>query len=51
MEEIEKYLWASWRPDAFDKLVEPEKSLLFSPEEVAENRKAWIDEWTAAMSR
>ena len=38
-------------PDAFDKLVEPEKSLLFSPEEVAENRKAWIDEWTAAMSR
>ena len=38
-------------PDAFDKLVEPEKSLLFSPEEVADNRKAWIDEWTAAMSR
>ena len=38
-------------PDAFDKLVEPDNALLFSPEEVAENRKAWIDEWTAAMSR
>ena len=38
-------------PDAFDKLVEPETSLLYSPEEVAQNRKAWIDEWTAAMSR
>lgn len=36
---------------AFDALVKPEKSLLFSPEEVAANRKAWVDEWTAAMSR
>lgn len=38
-------------PEAFDKLVEPDDALLFSPEEVAENRKAWIDEWTSAMSR
>ncbi|MAY62884.1 MAG: thiamine ABC transporter substrate binding subunit [Rhizobiales bacterium] len=38
-------------PDAFDKLVKPDSALLYSPEEVAENRKAWIDEWTAAMSK
>ena len=36
---------------AFDRLVKPVKSLLFSPEEVAANRKAWVDEWLAAMSR
>lgn len=36
---------------AFEALVKPEKSLLFAPEEVAANRKAWVDEWTAAMSR
>ena len=35
---------------AFEKLVSPEKTLLFSPEEVAENRKAWVDEWLAVMS-
>lgn len=36
---------------AFQKLVKPVKTLLFSPEEVAANRKAWVDEWLAAMSR
>jgi thiamine transport system substrate-binding protein len=36
---------------AFDALVKPAKSLLFSPDEVAANRKAWVEEWTAAMSR
>ena len=35
---------------AFEKLVSPERTLLFSSEEVAENRKAWIDEWLAVMS-
>jgi len=25
--------------------------LLFSPEEVAENRRQWMDEWLAAMAR
>jgi thiamine transport system substrate-binding protein len=35
---------------AFDKLVKPAKSLLFTPDEVAKNRKAWTDEWLAAMS-
>ncbi|MDI7864874.1 thiamine ABC transporter substrate binding subunit [Rhizobiaceae bacterium n13] len=37
-------------PDAFGKLVNPQKTFLMSPEEVAANRKAWIDEWLAAMS-
>jgi len=36
---------------AFDALVKPAKSLSFSPEEVAANRKAWVEEWTKAMSR
>ena len=35
---------------AFDTLVKPAKTLIFSPDEVAENRKAWVDEWLAAMS-
>jgi thiamine transport system substrate-binding protein len=38
-------------PDAFGTLVAPEKTLLFSPEEVAANRKAWVDEWLKAMSK
>lgn len=37
--------------DAFSKLVEPSASLTFTPEEVAANRKAWVDEWLSAMSR
>jgi thiamine transport system substrate-binding protein len=37
-------------PDAFAQLVKPEKTLLFSPEEVAENRRAWIDEWLSVMA-
>ncbi len=36
---------------AFGKLPEPTKTLLFSADEVAANRKAWIDEWLAVMSR
>ncbi len=36
---------------AFDKLVKPTKTLLIDPAEVANNRKAWVDEWLAAMSR
>ena len=37
-------------PEAFSKLVVPQKTFLMDPEEVAKNRKAWIDEWLAAMS-
>ncbi|MEX0406116.1 thiamine ABC transporter substrate binding subunit [Aquibium sp. LZ166] len=35
---------------AFDTLVKPDDTLIFSPEEVAENRKAWVDEWLSVMS-
>ena len=35
---------------AFATLVKPEKTLIFSPEEVEKNRKAWVDEWLSAMS-
>ncbi|MFW6077328.1 MAG: thiamine ABC transporter substrate binding subunit [Hyphomicrobiales bacterium] len=38
-------------PDAFDRLVRPDTTLMLPPEDVAENRRAWIDEWLAAMSR
>lgn len=37
-------------PEAFSKLVQPTKTFLMDPQEVAKNRKAWIDEWLAAMS-
>lgn len=36
-------------PDAFNKLVQPAKTFLMSPDEVQKNRKAWVDEWVAAM--
>ena len=35
---------------AFDNLVKPSKTLQFKSEEVAANRKKWIDDWLAAMS-
>ncbi|MBB3946384.1 thiamine transport system substrate-binding protein [Rhizobium skierniewicense] len=37
-------------PEAFSKLVQPSKTFVMSSEEVAKNRKAWIDEWLTAMS-
>ena len=37
-------------PAAFDALVKPENTFLMSPDIVAANRKAWIDEWLGAMS-
>jgi len=38
-------------PAAFSELVTPSKTLLYTPDEVARNRKAWIDEWLAVMSQ
>ncbi len=38
-------------PKEFGQLVQPGKSLLFAPEEVAAHRKQWIDEWLQAMSQ
>lgn len=35
----------------FGKLVQPPETLLFSAEEVAANRKAWVDEWLTVMGR
>lgn len=36
---------------AFDALVAPATTLQFTPQEVAANRRAWVDEWLAVMSR
>jgi len=36
---------------AFDRLVKPAKSLQISAEDVAANRKAWVDEWLGVMSK
>ncbi len=36
---------------AFATLVKPERTLVLSPEEIAANRKAWVDEWLSVMSR
>ena len=38
-------------PPAFGDLVKPVKSLLYTPDEVAKNRRAWIDEWLNAMAK
>ena len=35
----------------FEDLVKPAETLSFPPQEVAENRKAWVDEWLSVMSR
>jgi thiamine transport system substrate-binding protein len=34
----------------FDKIVHPAKTISLPSEEIAKNRKAWIDEWLSAMS-
>lgn len=36
---------------AFDQMVQPGTALLLDSETVAENRRAWIDQWLAAMRR
>ena len=38
-------------PDAFKNLVQPAKPIMFSPGEVAKNRRSWIDEWLAVMGK
>ena len=38
-------------PEAFNALVKPARTLMYAPEEVAKNRKAWIAEWQAAMGQ
>jgi thiamine transport system substrate-binding protein len=36
-------------PAGFETLTIPAKALSFSPDEVANNRKAWIREWQSAL--
>jgi thiamine transport system substrate-binding protein len=38
-------------PAEFDRLVKPVRTLDIAPEVVAANRRAWTDEWLAAMGR
>ena len=38
-------------PAAFGELVKPAKTLIYSPLEVDQNRRAWIDEWLNAMAK
>ncbi len=38
-------------PASFQDLAKPQKSLYAKPEEVEQNRRAWVDEWLAAMSK
>ncbi len=38
-------------PREYGKLVDPSRPLLFPSQKVAENRKAWIEEWLQAVSR
>lgn len=37
-------------PPSFSKLIKPGTTLLFSPEQVRDNRKQWIDEWLEAST-
>ncbi len=37
-------------PEGYETLITPARALSFPPEEVARHRKAWIDEWLAALS-
>ncbi len=38
-------------PDAFKDLAQPQKALLFTPEEVQQNRRAFTDTWLNATAR
>lgn len=37
-------------PEAFGKLINPSHTYLMDADEVARNRKAWVDEWLTSMS-
>ena len=38
-------------PDAFSGLITPSQSLLYTPEDVAGNKSAWVAEWQSALSQ
>ncbi len=39
------------QPDVFKALPKPEKTLLLPADQVAQNRKAWTDEWLRALAQ
>ena len=38
-------------PEAFDGLIQPVEARLYSPEDVAANKSAWVGEWLRALSQ
>ena len=38
-------------PEAFDGLIQPVEARLYSPEDVAANKSAWVGEWQRALSQ
>ncbi len=42
---------ATQLPAEFNQLITPKKTLEFTPQQVAEQRKAWIKEWLQAVSK
>jgi thiamine transport system substrate-binding protein len=38
-------------PAAFSSLITPKTSLLFTPQDVAANKSAWVEEWQSAITR
>ena len=38
-------------PEAFDGLIQPAEARLYSPEDVAQNKSAWVGEWQRALSQ
>ncbi|MTD41039.1 thiamine ABC transporter substrate binding subunit [Erwinia sp. CPCC 100877] len=38
-------------PEGFNTLTRPQKTLQFTPQQVAQQRSAWINEWQRALSR
>jgi thiamine transport system substrate-binding protein len=38
-------------PEAFNGLIQPGESRLFSPQEVAQNKSVWVEEWRRALSQ
>ena len=38
-------------PAAFERLISPAKSLLFTPEEVEAGKSGWVAEWQTALSQ
>ena len=42
---------ASKLPEGFNGLIKPSPALIFADEDIAKNRKQWLDEWLEAMAQ